>query len=92
MPIDRNFRMVKIIDIENNKENVVTLLRARFEKRCLDDGKYRKKYNLDKTTFSKLMNRRVTGAKVKNSDTKTGKIIVQLKKDGIWSGPLPWEK
>jgi hypothetical protein len=69
----------------------VTALRARFDDACLDDGKYIKKYDLDKTTFSKLMNRRVTGAKAKDETTTVGKIIKQLKNDRIWSGPVPWE-
>lgn len=88
---DRNFRMVQFKNPINNEIKVVTALRARFDNRCLHDGKYIEKYELDKTSFSKLMNRRVTGTKLKVAETTTGKIIVQLKKDGIWSGPLPWE-
>lgn len=90
MNIDKNFRMVEMTDETGNKK-IVTLLRARFDRKCLADGKYIAKHELDKTTFSKLLNRRVTGAKVKDPESKTGKIISQLKKDGIWLGELPWE-
>jgi hypothetical protein len=89
--IDRNFRMIRFENTINKEVKIVTALRARFDNRCLHDGKYIEKYNLDKTSFSKLMKRRVTGTNLKVADTTTGKIIVQLKKDGIWSGPLPWE-
>lgn len=82
--------MVKIRD-PNGVVKVVTALRARFDLSCMDDGKYTKKYGLDKTTFSKLMVSRVTGKNVKDENTTTGKIIKQLKADGIWSGELPWE-
>lgn len=87
---DKNFAMVKIRD-PNGSERVVTVLRARFDGLLFDDGKYIKKYDLDKTTFSKLMTKRVTGKNVKDENSTTGKIIVQLKKDGVWSGELPWE-
>lgn len=89
--IDRNFRMVDFIDPKSKKKMAVTVLRARFDGKSLDDGKYCGNNNLDNTTFSKLMNRRVTGAKAKGADTTVGKIIQQLKKDGIWWGALPWE-
>jgi len=83
--IDKNFRMI------DTSGGIVTALRARFDGKCLSDEKYIKKHELDKTTFSKLMKRRVTGTKSKGPDTTVGKIIFQLKKDGIWWGKLPWE-
>ena len=89
--IDRNFTMVKTRSPTDNEEKVVTALRARFDDKCLDDGKYTKKYNLDKSTFCYLMKRRVTGKNLKDGNNTTGKIIEQLKADGIWSGELPWE-
>lgn len=89
--IDRNFTMVKIRSPINNEEKVVTALRARFDNKCLDDGKYISKYKLDKTTFCYLMKRRVTGKNLKDGNNTTGKIIEQLKADCIWSGDLPWE-
>ena len=67
-------------------------LRERFDHKLLSDDKYIKAYSLDKTTFSKLMSGRVTGTKTKNKDGNTAKIIARLKLDGIWLGPLPWEK
>ena len=88
--IDKNFAMVKIRD-SNGVAKIVTALRARFDYKKLSDGKYVSSNGLDKTTFSKLMKSRVTGKNVKDENTTTGKIIKQLKADGIWSGELPWE-
>lgn len=89
--IDRNFKQIRVRD-SNGLHKTVTLIRARFDALLFDDGKYVKKHNLDKTTFSKLMNRRVTGKNVKDENSTTGKIIAQLKKDGVWVGELPWTK
>lgn len=89
--IDRNFKMIRVRD-SNKKHKIVPLIRARFDALMFSDGKYVEKYNLDKTMFSKLMNRRVTGKNVKDENSTTGKIIVQLKKDGVWAGDLPWIK
>ncbi|PLY04366.1 MAG: hypothetical protein C0625_16960 [Arcobacter sp.] len=91
MDIEKNFRMVKIRDPETREEKIVTALRARFDSKCLDDTKYRKKHNLEKSTFSKLMARRVNGLKVRDFEGNTARIIKQLKKDGVWVGSLPWE-
>lgn len=89
--IDRNFRMIRVRD-SFGEHKTVTLIRARFDALLFDDGKYVKKHKLDKTTFSKLMNKRVTGKNVKDENSTTGKIIAQLKKDCVWAGDLPWIK
>lgn len=89
--IDRNFRMIRVRD-SSGKNKTVPLLRARFDSLMFSDGKYIEKYQLDKTMFSKLMNRRVTGKNVKDENSTVGKIIAQLKKDGVWAGELPWIK
>lgn len=88
--LDENFKMVKV-RVTPRTQKVVTVLRARFNDALFSDGKYTDRYNLDKTTFSKLMIGRVTGKNVKNESSTVGKIIKQLKSDGIWIGELPWE-
>jgi len=89
--MDKNFRMIDYIHPKTKKKVVVTALRARFDTRSLDDGKYCGNNDLSNSMFSKLMSKRVNGNKIKGPDTTVGKIIDQLKKDGIWWGKLPWE-
>lgn len=89
---NRNFTMVKIRDPISGVEKVVTALRARFDLASKHDKKYCANNDLDNVLFCNLLKRRVTGKNLKDGDNKTGKIIVQLKKDGFWVGKLPWEE
>lgn len=90
--VDKNFSVVTYKNKTTGKDEPMSVLRYRFSKmKTFSDKDYIEKHGLDKTTFSKVMNRRVTGAKVKDPLGKAGKIITQLKKDGVWFGKLPWE-
>ena len=89
--IDRNFTMITHTNRDDTKE-VMSLLKYRFLKVHNKSPKeYIDKHDFDKSTFSKLLNRRITGTKVKDKTGKQAMIIKQLKKDCIWSGILPWE-
>ena len=92
--VDRNFKTVTYENKKTGEKEPMSALRYRFSKiKTLSDKDYIEKYNLEKTTFSKLMrvNARVNGAKIRDLEGNTARIIKQLKKDGVWSGPLPWE-
>jgi hypothetical protein len=84
--------MVKIRSPIDNEEKVVTALRARFDLASMHDKKYCANNGLCNVLFCNLMKTgRVNGKNIKDPDSPTGKIIVQLKKDGFWKGELPWE-
>ena len=68
-------------------------LKDRFDSRGFSVSKYAKAYGLDRVILSYVLN----GSKeIKGTNrTKSGstrKVFAQLKKDGIWIGPLPWER
>ena len=65
-------------------------LRIRFDQTGRSVAKYARAYELDKTTLSKVLSRELTGVRRREGNTK--KCIMQLKKDGIWIDPLPWER
>lgn len=93
--IDKNFRTVTYVNKQTGVKEPMSALRYRFSKiKTLSDKDYVEKHGLEKTTFSKLMrvNARVNGKKIKDLEGNTARIIIQLNKDGIWIGALPWER
>jgi hypothetical protein len=87
MEKNKNFETVTV------DEKEITKLRDRFDKRGFSPQSYSKAYKVDRRTLYDVFSGKATG--IKNSDKKTGdvrNILVQLKKDGVWIGRLPWEE
>ncbi|MDC7250556.1 MAG: hypothetical protein PQJ49_11630 [Sphaerochaetaceae bacterium] len=75
-------------------------IKTRFDNKGFSPMAYAKAYareknkrEIEKTrvTINKILSGAATGT-YKQEDGLTRRIIAQLKKDGVWIGPLPWEK
>ena len=67
-------------------------LRERFDKRGFSPAAYAKAHGVERAVMYDIFNGASTGRN--NISKKSGsvrRIIAQLKKDGVWVGPLPWE-
>lgn len=83
------------------KRNIKNMtLKERFDSRGFSPMAYAKAYSnskekneVEKTRISltRILSGNGTGTK-QSENGVTRKLIAQLKKDGVWIGPLPWEK
>ena len=64
-------------------------LKERFDSRGFAVKKYVTAYGVSHTILSMVLSGLRNGRNNINGDTR--KIIVQLKKDRVWIGKLPWE-
>lgn len=69
----------------------ITLLHKRFLSRGFGIVAYEKAYDLNDSELSKLLSGRLKGCRAK-PNTSLRRMILQLKKDEVWVGRLPWEK
>lgn len=66
-------------------------LRDRFDAKGFGVMKYARAHGLSHPILSKVLaGKEVTGTH-KSRKGATRKVYVQLKKDGVWLGALPWE-
>jgi len=83
------------------KKNIKDMtLKERFDSRGFSPMAYAKAYGKSKNkndvdttriTLNRILSGNGTGTK-QSENGVTRKLIAQLKKDGVWIGPLPWEK
>ncbi len=84
-----------------SKKNIKDMtLKERFDSRGFSPMAYAKAYsksknkndvNTTRITLNRVLSGAIAGVKQSESGV-TRKLIAQLKKDGVWIGPLPWEK
>lgn len=72
-----------------NKSLKDMTLKERFDSRGFAVKKYATVYGVSHTVLSMVLSEKSHGRNNINGDTR--KIIVQLKKDKVWIGKLPWE-
>lgn len=65
-------------------------IKERFDARGFGVTAYARAYGVGHAIVSCVLSGTYNG-KQESSDGKTRRIIAQLKKDGVWIGPLPWE-
>lgn len=68
-------------------------MRERFEKRGFSVTKYARALGVQHSIVTRVLDGKMDGSRYYKSDRSknTRRVIAQLKKDGIWIGPLPWE-
>ena len=64
-------------------------LRERFDRRGFGVNKYAKAYRLNSSTLSRVLTGELTGKNASGGAVR--KVILQLKKDEVYIGRLPWE-
>lgn len=87
--VDIQYPIGKEVIVKEWKEMT---LRERFDARCLAVNKYARAHKLSQPILSRVLSgdEEIKGTNRSRSGT-TRKVFAQLKKDGIWIGPLPWE-
>ncbi len=92
---------MKKSEISNGKENVnfkviehkgvkKTRLRARFEDKKYTVSRYAQILKINHSILSNILDGKYDGSKSKEGGA-TRKMIIELKKDGVWLGKFPWE-
>jgi len=83
-----NFR-----DKEDKYKNIVTRIRYEFDKRGFSPMAYSKAYDdVERSALTKVLSGELTGEKTTPRSGAVRRVIIQLKKDKVWIGKLPWEK
>lgn len=66
-------------------------MRKKFDKKGYSPSAYAKAHDISRETLYAVLNGKYDGSK-SSQKGKTRKTIMLLKNDGIWIGPLPWER
>lgn len=82
--VNINFRRIKV----KNKE--ITKLRDRFSRSKYSVVQYSRILGVNHSVVSCVLDGVYSGKHNKKGATR--RVMLELKKDGIWIGPLPWEK
>jgi len=63
-----------------------------FQERGVKYADYCEKHKLCIATLSLVLNGKIKGKSGSGSGSRTYQVVEQLKKDGIWCGPTPWDE
>ena len=71
-------------------------MRERFNKKGFSPTAYARAHGVTREVLYHILDGRHTGKKRSHSEDENGgstrRAIMQLKKDGVWVGKLPWEE
>ena len=74
----------------NNRNIKDMTLKERFDSRGFGVNSYSKAYGVNHSILSQVLDGVYSGRNI-NENGITRRIIMQLKKDKVWIGRLPWE-
>ncbi|MBN2825149.1 MAG: hypothetical protein JXQ76_07500 [Campylobacterales bacterium] len=73
------------------KDKEEPFLLHRFKSRGFGNRSYSNAHSINQSILSKVLSGKLKGTN-KTKAGATRKVIVQLKKDGVWTSALPWEE